>query len=97
MVVMSAISEIRQWYSFDYDIQPNKMAEIEVLEIEILTVINFFPRPVLASGYCRCLCVCVCINHMLVCTITLVQRSKTPWLRSLLFWGAIDLDLQGQI
>ena len=51
--------------------------------------------------------VCVCINHLLVRTITrhlfklgspnLVQRSKTPWLRSLLFWGAIDLDLQGQI
>ena len=52
-------------------------------------------------------CVCVCINHLLVRTITrhlfklgspnLVQRSKTPWLRCLLFWGAIDLDLQGQI
>ena len=25
------------------------------------------------------------------------QRCKTPWLRSLLFWGAINLDLQGQI
>ena len=52
-------------------------------------------------------CVCVCINHLLVPTITrhlfklgspnLVQRSKTPWLGSLLFRGAIDLDLQGQI
>ena len=49
--------------------------------------------------------VCVCVNHLLVRTITchlfklgspnLVQRSKTPWLRSLLFWGAIDCDLQG--
>ena len=60
---------------------------------------DFYPRPVLASGYCRCLCLCahVCINHLLVRTITrhlfklgsqnLVQRSKTPWLRSLLFWG----------
>ena len=66
---------------------------------------HFYPRPVMASGYCRCLC--VCINHLLVLTITrhlfklgslnLVQRSKTPWLRSLLFWGAIDLDFQGQI
>ena len=55
-----------------------------------------------------CVCVCVCINHLLVRTIirhlfklgspNLVQRSKTRWLRSLLFWGgAIDLDLQGQI
>ena len=25
------------------------------------------------------------------------QRCKTPWLRSLLYWGAINLDLQGQI
>ena len=25
------------------------------------------------------------------------QRCKTPWLRPLMFWGAIDLDLQGQI
>ena len=22
---------------------------------------NFYPRPVLASGYCRCLCLCVCV------------------------------------
>ena len=78
---------------------------------------DFYPRPVLAFGYCRCLrlCVCVCVclsvclcvNHLLVRTITrdlfklgspnLDQRCKRPWLRSLLFWGAIDLDLQGQI
>ena len=25
------------------------------------------------------------------------QRCKTPWLRSLLFWCAINLDLEGQI
>ena len=25
------------------------------------------------------------------------QRYKTPWLRCFLFWGAIVLDLQGQI
>ena len=25
------------------------------------------------------------------------QMCKIPWLRSILFWGAIDLDLQGQI
>ena len=78
---------------------------------------NFYPRPVLAFGYCRCLrlCVCVCVclsvclcvNHLLVRAITrdpfklgspnLDRRCKRPWLRSLLFWGAIDLDLQGQI
>ena len=59
---------------------------------------------------CVCLCdlvfVCVCVNHLLVRAITrgpfklgspnLNQRCKALWLRSLLFWGAIDLDLQGQ-
>ena len=29
--------------------------------------------------------------------LNLYQRCKLPWLRSLLFWEAIDLDLQGQI
>ena len=47
------------------------------------------------------------VNHELVRTITfdwfqlespnLNQTCKTSWLRSLLFWGLIDLDLQGQI
>ena len=74
---------------------------------------GFYLRPVLAFGYCRCLrlsvCVSVrpCVNHELVRTIThdpfqlgspnLALRCKRPWLRSLLFWGVIDLDLQGQI
>ena len=74
---------------------------------------HFYPRPVLAFGYCRCLrlSVCpsvrVCGNHLLVRAITrhpfklgspnLDHRCKRPWLRSLLFWGVIDLDLQGQI
>ena len=73
---------------------------------------DLYPRPVLAFWYCRlrlsvCMSVCVCINHVLVRAIThhrfklgspnLDHRCKRPWLRSLLFWGAIDLDLQGQI
>ena len=73
----------------------------------------FYLRPVLAFGYCRCLrvCVCVCVclsvNHQLVHAIihqpfklespNLDQRCKRPWLRSLLFCGTIDLELQGQI
>ena len=58
-----------------------------------------------------CLCVrpsvCVCGKHLLVRAIThhpfklgspnLDNGCKRPWLRSLLFWGVIDLDLQGQI
>ena len=77
------------------------------VQVEKCRQVRFYPRPVLASGYCHRLCLCVCINHLLVRTITrhpfklgspnLVQRSKSPWLRSLLFWGAVDLDLQGQI
>ena len=61
---------------------------------------SFYPRPVLAFGYCRCLClsVCVrpCVNHKLIRTIThhpfqlgspnLDQRCKRPSLRSLLFF-----------
>ena len=56
---------------------------------------------------CVCMCVCVSVNHQFVRTITchplklqspnLDQKCKTPWLRSLLFLGFIDLDLQGQI
>ena len=51
--------------------------------------------------------VCVCINHELVRTIThrsftlgspdWDQRFKTPRFRTLLFFGMIDIDLQGQI
>ena len=73
----------------------------------------FYTRPVLAFGYCCCLrvCMCVCVhvsvNHEFVCPIThqllklesqnLDQICKRPWLRSILFCGAIDHDLQGQI
>ena len=56
---------------------------------------------------CVCVCVCLSVNHQLVRAITnqlfklespnLDQRCKRPWLRSLLFPGAIDLELQGQI
>ena len=56
-----------------------------------------------------CLCVCAsgCVNHLLVRVITrdqfklglpnLDQRCKRPSSRSLLFFRAIDYDLQGQI
>ena len=76
-----------------------------------LNILYFYPRPVLAFGYCRCLrvCVCVClsVNHQLVRAVThqqfklespnLDHRCKRPWLRSLLFFEMIDLELQGQI
>ena len=56
---------------------------------------------------CACTSECPCVNNELVSTIThhpfklgstnLEQRCKTPRLRSLLFWGLIDIDLDGQI
>ena len=75
-------------------------------------MISFLPEAsfglrVLSLPASVCLCVCVCGNHLLVRAITchpfklespnLDQNSKTPWLKSLLFWGLIDLELQGQI
>ena len=78
-----------------------------------LSVTPFYPRPVLAFEYCRCLRLSVCVSvrvcgkHLLVRAIThhpfklgspnLDHRCKRPSLRSLLFCGVIDLDLQGQI
>ena len=78
---------------------------------DILKSNFYYPRPVLAFGYCRWLplsvCVSVCGNTLLVRTITCHplklespnsdQKSKTPWLRSLLFRGVIDFELEGQI
>ena len=65
-------------------------------------IVFCYPRPVLAFGYYHCLrlwvCVSVCVcQSQCVRTIThhtfklgspnLDQRCKTPWFRSLLFWG----------
>ena len=70
----------------------------------------FYPRPVLAFGYCRCLrlCVCVClsVNHVFVRAITrdpfelrspnLDRRCKRPWLRSLFFvdWSTLTFKVK---
>ena len=61
----------------------------------------------LRLSVCVCMCVCVSVNHQFVRTITcqplkpqspkLDQECETPWLRSFLFLGFIDPDLQGQI
>ena len=65
----------------------------------------------LSSPASVCVCVCLsvglCANHLLVRAITrdpfklgspnLDQRCKRPWLKTLSFRGAIDLDIQGQI
>ena len=74
-----------------------------------LRLLSFLPEACMAIRYCRCLRLSVrpCVNHLLVRAITwdpfklgspnLNHRCKTPRLRSLWFWGVIDLNLQGQI
>ena len=82
-------------------------------EFIIFTRGQFWPSGIVVACVCVCVCVCVClsvclcVNHEFVRAIThhlfklgspnLDQRCKRPWLRSLLFLGVIDLDLQGQI
>ena len=66
---------------------------------------QFWPSGIVVA--CVCVCVCLSVNHQLVRAIThqpfklespnLDQRCKRPWLRSLKFFGTIDLELQGQI
>ena len=84
-----------------------------VLITTVFTRGQFWPSGIVVACVCVCVCVCVClsvclcVNHLLVRAITrdpfklgspnLDRRCKRPWLRSLLFLGAIDLDLQGQI
>ena len=72
---------------------------------------QFWPPGIVVAcvclSMCVCLSVCVSVNPELVRTINhhafkleppnFDKRCKTTWLRSLLFWGVIDLDLQGQI
>ena len=71
--------------------------------IPVFTRGQFWPSGIVVA----CVCVCLSVNHQLVRAIThqpfklespnLDQRWKRPWLRSLLFCGTIDLELQGQI
>ena len=68
---------------------------------------QFWPSGIVVACVCVCVCVCLSVNHQLVRAIThqpfklespnLDQRWKRPWLRSLLFCGTIDVELQGQI
>ena len=69
---------------------------------------HFYPRTVLAFGYCRCLRLSVsplvtkfvrAITHypFKLGSPNLDQNCKRPWLRSLLCCGTIDRDVEGQI
>ena len=85
----------------------SKWVNMDLIENRLFTRGQFWPSGIVIGCVCGSVCPCVCINHELVRTIThrsfklgspyLDQRCKIPWFRSLLFWGMIDLDLQGQI
>ena len=73
-----------------------------------LTRGHFWPAGIVFTCVCPCVLtpVCPCVNKF-VWRIThhpfklgspnMDQSCKIAWLRSMLFWGAIDDDLQGQI
>ena len=77
------------------------------LVIFVFTWGQFWPSGIVIACVCVCVCVCVSVNHELACMIThhpfklespnLDQKCKRPWLRSLLYFGTIDLELQRQI
>ena len=90
--------------------QPISCIHIRWVGLPWVQPVSFSPEA--SFGYCRCLrlsvcvSVCVCGNHMLVLAIThpfklgssnLDHRCKRPWLRSLLFWGVIDLVLNFKV
>ena len=102
LILITLISH-RKWHTNGHpDYVPSDSFKDSLIGVRV----HFYPRPVFAFGYCRCLRMCVCVCP---CVRTIIhqpfklgspnwdQRCKIPWWRSLLFCGAIDLDLQGQI
>ena len=77
--------------------------------LSICTGGQFWPSDIVMTCICGSVrgSVCVCINHLLVRMIihrpfklelpNLDQKCKTSCLRTLIFWGVINLDLQGKI
>ena len=60
----------------------------------IFTQGQFWPSGIVVACVCLHLYVCVCPSITSLSVWQQVCLRKTPWLRSLLFWGFIDLDLQ---
>ena len=87
LVFLAATKQLYEWYFLS--VCPSVRLSV------CPSVTPFYPRPVLAFGYCRCLrvyvcvCVCVSVNHELVQAIihqpfklgspNLDQRCKRPW------------------
>ena len=77
------------------------------IENYIFTRGQFWPSGIVFACVCVWVCVRVSVNHELVRAIihqpfklgspNLDQRCKRPWLRSRLYCGMINGDLQGQI
>ena len=87
-------------------LKPTTWIEILTICTSFLPDISFDLRVLSLSVYV-CPSIRPCINHLLVSTITpypfklgspnFDQKCKTPWLRSLWFWGAIDFQGRSQI
>ena len=98
------MSTLIEWLSYP-------LPEYSVIQLAMQHIVQFWPSGIVITCVSVCVRVYVfvslCVNHLLVRTITrdpfklespnLDQRCKRPWLGSLLFWRAIDLDLQDQI
>ena len=75
------------------------------IKVTVFTRGQYWPSGIVVA--CVCVYVCLSVNHELVRAIihepfklgspNVDQRCKRPWLRSLLFCGVTDGDLQGQI
>ena len=68
--------------------------------VGIMMTLGFYPRSVLAFGYCRCLFVCVCVRATTcypfrVGAPNFDQRWTKPQLKFLLFCRVFELDPQG--
>ena len=86
---------------------------VESIEFVFFICGTFWPPGIVVASVRLSVCLPVCVsvrvcgNHEFVRTTTrhpfklgspnFDQRCKSPWLRSLLFYGAIKFDLQGPI
>ena len=83
-------------YNYDF---PERF--VQQCDLHFFTRGQFWPSGIVVA--CVCVSVSLCVNHLLVRAITwdpfklgspnLKHRCKRPWLRSLLFWELIELDM----
>ena len=99
------IYKLFPWHCYQYAMQLNT----KYTSFWDIMCNNFYPRPVLAYGYCRCLrpsvrqsvrpsvtkFVRAITQHQFKLGLpNLDHRCKRPWLRSLLFWGVLTLTFK---